>query len=108
MSPSSTNNTTPSPSSSPSSSLKKRIYPGTFIHTPSLDTLSVLEYASIGVNEVGVIDWIEREGELDSDGDATTVVEGEMWEVSEREGVDVEGYDGADGCGFYFPGFVGA
>ncbi|KAL8851315.1 MAG: hypothetical protein Q9221_003760 [Calogaya cf. arnoldii] len=44
---------------------KKRIYVGTFIHTPTLSpsSLSILENAVIGVDEGGIIRWIEAQVE---------------------------------------------
>ncbi|KAL9609916.1 MAG: hypothetical protein Q9204_009119, partial [Flavoplaca sp. TL-2023a] len=43
---------------------KKQIFTGTFIHVPSLSAgISVLENAVVGVDERGVIAFIERDVE---------------------------------------------
>lgn len=106
-----------------SSTSKKRIYTGTFIHTPTLGSLSVLENTSVGVNEDGVIEWVERSErskrsiEISGDGGGggskhgeggskERVLEGKKWEDEVMEAVEVEGFDD-DGWGWYFPGFVG-
>ncbi|KAL8743744.1 MAG: hypothetical protein Q9184_008077, partial [Pyrenodesmia sp. 2 TL-2023] len=100
-------------------SYRKRIYTGTFIHTPTLGSLSMLENASVGVNEDGVIEWVERSerpidasqggGEGESKhgegGSKGRVVEGKKWEDGVIEAADVEGLDD-EGWGWYFPGFV--
>lgn len=94
--------------SSSSASMKRRIYAGTFIHTPTLGELCVLEDARVGVNEEGVIEWIERRKQGKEPGGedgAEELVEGRKWGDGEMETVEVEGGD--DGYGWYFPGFVG-
>ncbi len=103
-----------SSSSSASTPMKKRIYAGTFIHTPTLGSLSVLEDARVGVSEEGVIDWIERrerggkEKEGEEGAEKRVVVEGRKWGGGEMEGWEVEGEGvGDDGWSWYFPGFVG-
>ncbi|CAL8581521.1 hypothetical protein XPA_007210 [Xanthoria parietina] len=105
----------PSPSSSP---FRKRIFVGTFIHTPILSppTISVLENAVVGVDERGVIGFIEEQvQELydwdNEDGDSVdgltkgmrNVVVKNGWEVKDVEEAVVGGYDGS---GWWFPGFV--
>ncbi|KAL9597065.1 MAG: hypothetical protein Q9219_005394 [cf. Caloplaca sp. 3 TL-2023] len=67
---------------------QKRIYSGTFIHTPRLGALEALEDTYVGVDERGVIIWIGRDVEAG-------------W-----EGVEVEGMGGKGGERWWFPGFV--
>ncbi len=93
--------------------MKKRIYAGTFIHTPTLGSLAVLEDARVGVSEEGVIEWIERrerggkeQGRAEG-AEKRVVVEGRKWGGGEMEGVEVEEEGVGDGWGWYFPGFVG-
>ncbi|KAL8879689.1 MAG: hypothetical protein Q9192_008183 [Flavoplaca navasiana] len=100
------------------SSPKKQIFTGTFIHVPSLSTgISVLENTIVGVDECGVIAFIQRdvEGLYDYEEDTvsgdekglTVAVRGVLvnngW-----EGLDVEVVEsGRDGMGWWGPGFVG-
>lgn len=106
----------PSPSSYP---LRKTIFVGTFIYTPILSppTISVLENAVVGVDERGVIEFIEEQVEelydLDkADGDRVDgltrgvrkFVVKNGWEVKDVEEVVVGGDDGST---WWFPGFVG-
>lgn len=107
-----------SPPSS-SSPLRKRIFVGTFIHTPILSppTISVLENAVVGVDERGVIGFIEEQVEGlyewdNEDGDSVDGLTRGMrdvmvkngWEVKDVEEAVVGGYSGS---GWWFPGFVG-
>ncbi|KAI4238567.1 MAG: hypothetical protein LQ349_001021 [Xanthoria aureola] len=106
-----------SPPSS-SSPLRKRIFVGTFIHTPILSppTISVLENAVVGVDERGVIGFIEEQVEGlyewdNEDGDSVDGLTRGMrdvmvkngWEVKDVEEAVVGGYSGS---GWWFPGFV--
>ena len=93
----------PSPFSAPSP-LKKTVYKGTFIHTPTLGVLEVLEDAAVGVDEEGRIVFIDRGGRDGGDGRGVEQ-EKEGWEGCEVVGCDVG--DGRKGEGFWFPGFVG-
>ncbi|KAL8929024.1 MAG: hypothetical protein Q9208_001467 [Pyrenodesmia sp. 3 TL-2023] len=104
------------PPDTPRQPLKKRIFTGTFINTPTLGSLSVLENASVGVNEDGVIEWIERskrsgdggegESEHGEEGSQERVVEGKRWGDEVMKAVDVEGFVDDNAWGWYFPGFV--
>ncbi|KAL8992109.1 MAG: hypothetical protein Q9169_007367, partial [Polycauliona sp. 2 TL-2023] len=91
-----------------SSPQKKKIFTGTFIHTPTLSppAISVLENTVVGVDERGVIAFIEKdvEGLYDEDkrGVRDAVVKN-GWRVDDAE--DVVGSD-SDGAGWWFPGFV--
>lgn len=81
---------------------KRQIFSGTFVHTPSLGELEVLEDKAVFVED-GVIVKIEDEsvvGEFKEGGD-------EGWEVvrlgysGDRKG------KGVGECRWWFPGFVG-
>ncbi|KAL8904213.1 MAG: hypothetical protein Q9207_003425 [Kuettlingeria erythrocarpa] len=87
--------------------MKKRIYAGTFIHTPTLGSLCVLEDARMGVSEEGVIEWIERrerggkEQGGEENAEKRVVFEGRKWGDGdggdgEIEGVEVEGMGEGD------------
>jgi len=87
--------------------LKKTIYTGNFVHTPSLGSLSVLEKYAIAVDEEGVIRHIEQlEPEVEVvDQPAKVVAKYLGWEGCEvvragRSAADKEGV-------WWFPGFVG-
>ncbi|KAL8725883.1 MAG: hypothetical protein Q9166_007080 [cf. Caloplaca sp. 2 TL-2023] len=111
---------------------QKRVFIGTFIHTPTLTppTLSVLEHAIIGVDEDGLIKFIEKdvpglydedkeddeneekeyEEILDSDSETDRVTKGVKsvvekygWKWGEVEEIPTSG---KDGCAWWFPGFV--
>lgn len=78
--------------------LRKTIYTGTFISSPSLSVgeLSVLENKALGVDESGVVVWIEDwDGGIGGDGEEV-VRDGEVWRVL-RAGRNE----------WWFPGFVG-
>ena len=75
--------------------LRPTLYKGSFIHSVSLNELQVLENAIVGVDESGVIRFVERHV---ADGDVKDVVRGHGWE--EWDVVSA-------GRGFWFPGFVG-
>ena len=111
----------PTPEKAP---LKKTVYTGTFISTPSLGSLKVLEDAAIGVDEAGVIRYIEPNLEIDPERSeekyesaVCEVVRGWGWDWSAVEwvkgpgegngkgGLGVRG--GGGGKGWFFPGFVG-
>ncbi|KAL8900056.1 MAG: hypothetical protein Q9192_001268 [Flavoplaca navasiana] len=93
------------------SSPKKQIFTGTFIHVPSLSTgISVLENAVVGVDERGVIAFIERDVEAlyeDTVSEGLTVAMRDVLVVNGWEGLDVEVVEsGRDGMGWWGPGFV--
>jgi len=80
-------------------SLRKTIYVGTFIRSLSLANLEILEDAAVGVDENGIIAFIEKD-----------VKEPELDEVVEqkygwKEPHTVKG--GGDSTAFFFPGFIG-
>ena len=54
--------------------LQKTIYTGTFIHTPSLTHLKILENTAVGVDEDGIIAFIERLDDLYSGGSMADVL----------------------------------
>lgn len=81
-----------------SAPISKTIYVGSFVHSKSLTELDVCEKGAIGVDEEGVIRYVERGGE------GVEVLQ----KVQEKEG----GWRDAEvvkirGNGFFFPGFVG-
>ena len=77
---------------------KRQIFTGTFIHTPNLGELEVLENKAVFVED-GVIVRIAEEREVG--------------ESALREGWEVVGLGGGKGgkgkgeCRWWFPGFVG-
>lgn len=74
----------------------KTIFIGPFVHCKSLDELDICEQGAIGVDENGVIAFIERDvGGQDADSVATK----HGW-VNPKV---VKIYD----TGFFFPGFIG-
>lgn len=105
--------------------LRKTVYTGTFISTPTLGSLKILEDAAVGVDEAGIIRYVETDLELDKDGDGEgyesavgEVVRGWGWDwgavewvrgLGEGEGKGVRGGrgGGGGGKGWFFPGFVG-
>ena len=83
--------TTPTP-------LPKTIYTGTFISTPVLNSLQVLEKHAVGVDEEGVIRFVCTLGEEVKE--QVGLLGWEMGEVRWVEG-------GGEGRSWWFPGFVG-
>ncbi len=81
----------------PTPDLPKTVYTGTFISTPTLGELRVLERHAVGVDEEGVIRFVCALGkEL---GEQVGLLGWEMEEVRVVEG-------GGEGS-WWFPGFVG-
>ena len=78
------------------SSKENIVYVGTFIHCISLKKLSTLESQAIGVNEKGIIQFIERADERLAD-----KVKSYGWESWKT----VRAPEGR--VGFWFPGFIG-
>jgi hypothetical protein len=74
----------------------KTIFIGPFVHCKSLEELDICEHGAIGVNEKGVIAFIERDVE---GGDADPVAKKHGW-VNPKV---IRIYD----TGFFFPGFIG-
>lgn len=86
-----------------SSPLRKTIYTGTFIHTPTLGKLEIIENGAIGVDESGIIRFVENvPGNGDLDVVAKRAAKGHGW----ADGVDVVACGGGRST-FWFPGFVG-
>ncbi|KAL8678416.1 MAG: hypothetical protein Q9186_005224 [Xanthomendoza sp. 1 TL-2023] len=100
--------------------LKKTIYTGTFIHTPTRSALEVLEKGIVGVDEGGVIRFVEKgvgyegdEGDGDGDGGGDVGEDGGQGEEERvRRVVERYGWEWADVVvvrdreGFFAPGFV--
>ncbi len=95
----------------------KSIYTGTFISTPSLDSLRVLENHAIGVDENGVIRHVAPLPPLNSEDEdplisVCHVARSWGWGMrpcgdgdGEREWTWVEGGNGRSS--WWFPGFIG-
>jgi len=66
------------------------------VHCTTLGTLDICEAGAIGVDDDGVISFVERDVKFD---ELDTVVKKHGWEESKV----VRIYD----SGFYFPGFIG-
>jgi guanine deaminase len=71
----------------------KTIYLGAFAHSISLSNLEVCSRGAIGVDEKGVIAFVERDLGLDE-----VLKKHEDWKNSKVESVE---------DGFFFPGFIG-
>ena len=77
--------------------LKPTLYTGTFIHTPTLGSMEVLENAAIVVDEKGVIVRVLKDLSQDE-------LEGELAKEGEKGDI----FEGSRGRGkWWFPGFVG-
>ncbi|KAF2852425.1 guanine deaminase [Plenodomus tracheiphilus IPT5] len=76
--------------------ISKTIYTGTFVHSASLSRLEICEKSAIGVDENGIIAFIEKNSDGSSIGKIRSRREG--W--SDAQVIDIEG------TGFYFPGFI--
>ena len=77
-----------------SAPIPKTIYLGAFVHSVSLSELEICERGAIGVDEAGLIQFVERGVE-----DVEVLKGKEGW--GSAEVVSVEG------DGWFFPGFVG-
>lgn len=75
----------------------RNIYLGPFAHSINLKELEICPDSAIGVDEYGIIAFVER-------GDGPGVIES----VQAREGWENAVIHRIPGRGFYFPGFVGA
>ena len=80
-------------------SLQRTIYVGTYIHCLSLTQLELLENAAIGVDENGVISFIEQD--MKEPGVAEVAEQKYGWKDSSI----IKGI--GDTTAFFFPGFVG-
>ncbi|KAH7380137.1 hypothetical protein BKA66DRAFT_465818 [Pyrenochaeta sp. MPI-SDFR-AT-0127] len=79
-----------------SAPISKTIYLGPFVHSTSLAELEICERGAIGVEETGVISFVERD--VSPDGIEELKSRKEGWE--EARIVSIEGN------GFFFPGFI--
>lgn len=75
-------------------SIPKTIYLGTFVHSVTLTELEIGEKGAIGVNEEGVIEFVERNVGL-------AHVHEKYGSYKDAKIVELTGN------GFYFPGFIG-
>ena len=82
--------------------LQRTIYTGTFLSTPSLDQLQILEFHAVGVDEDGIIRHISS---LLDQSDESIYALAKIW------GWGTKGYSlvkgGTEGNSWWFPGFVG-
>lgn len=79
-----------------SAPIPKTVFFGSFVHSVSLNKLEILENAAIGVDENGIIAFVEKNIENFSIEDIKSQQDG--W--SDARVVSIEG------TGFYFPGFI--
>ena len=79
--------------------LRPTVYSGTFLHSTSLGTVEVIENSIVGVDEHGVIQFVERD--VSEDDLATLVNEKHGWGKIRV----VRGR--RNGRCFWFPGFIG-
>lgn len=77
-----------------SAPIPKAIYFGPFVHSVSLAELEICEKGAIGVDENGVIKFVERNVEMDG-------VKEKHGDWKEAKVVQLKGN------GFFFPGFIG-
>lgn len=79
-----------------STSVSKTIFSGPFVHCTSLGELDICESGAIGVDEDGIIAFVDRDVKFEA-----------LDEVVKKHGWDdckvVRIYD----SGFFFPGFIG-
>jgi guanine deaminase len=91
-----------------SAPISKTIYLGSFVHSKTLTELDVCEKGAIGVDENGVIRFVERDG----DGEGELEVEKVLEKVKEKVKEEYGDWREAKvvrirGNGFFFPGFIG-
>lgn len=80
-----------------SAPISKTIYFGPFVHSTSLAELEICENGAIGVDEKGVIAFVERDVAYDG-----------VDEIKRRnQGWRDAGVVSVEGNGFFFPGFIG-
>ncbi len=95
--------------------LKRTLYTGNFLWTPSLGRLKVLEKAVIGVDENGTIAFIIEGGEDEpmepAQGSGNVQLQFSFLEKVRRHGWKDGEWDcvvgGNGGAGWWFPGFIG-
>ncbi len=96
--------------------LKRTLYTGNFLWTPSLGQLKVLGKAVIGVDENGTIVFILESGEDEpmesARGSGDVQLRSTFLEKVRRHGWEDGEWDcvagGEGGRGWWFPGFIGA
>ena len=87
-----------------SATYRPTVYSGTFIHCTSQTELEVLEYALIGVDEGGVIRFLEKDVQS-IEKSVKDIVHGWGWGEQDRDW-DLVSCKVA-GRSWYFPGFIG-
>lgn len=75
-------------------SIQRTVYLGTFVHSISLSELEIGEKGAIGVDENGIIQFVEKNVDLEQ-------VHEKRADWSEAKVVELKGN------GFFFPGFIG-
>ena len=80
--------------------LRKSIYFGTFIHNVSLSEVEILENSAVGVDEKGVIVFVEKDV---GRSDVLRVAENHGW----RTGWGLYLTSSGSRARFWFPGFIG-
>ena len=97
-------------------SIKRTLYVGNFVWTPSLGQLKVLENAAVGVDEDGIIAFIFEDVDIDPQFDDWESCSPQLRSML-RKAVEKYGWKGDEwgcmirsqkGLEWWFPGFVGA
>jgi guanine deaminase len=83
--------------------LRRTVYIGTFLHSASLGDIEVSERTAIGVDEEGIITFIEKN--LTDEQTILRCIEGNGWDAGEYDLVQAPEGDGV--IRFWFPGFIG-
>ena len=82
-----------------SAPISKSIYIGPFVHSKSLSELEIQEHGAIGVDEDGIIRFVERNLH---DGSLSNLIQQKGDDWTDAQIVEI------NGSGFFFPGFIGA
>lgn len=87
--------------------LEKTVYAGTFIHTPRIGEVEVFANAVVGVDENGLIEFIDKDFYISDKGNFDGQAKARGWIHWGNEcSIDLVECAG-NGTGFWFPGFVG-
>jgi guanine deaminase len=78
-----------------SAHISKTIYQGPFVHSASLTELEICKAGAIGVDQNGIISFVERD--MDQDG---------VEQLKQKKGWEDAQVVSMDGEGFFFPGFI--
>jgi guanine deaminase len=80
-----------------SAPISKSIYIGPFVHSKSLSELEIQEHGAIGVDEDGIIRFVERNLQ---DGSLSNLIQQKGDDWTDAQIVEI------NGSGFFFPGFI--